>query len=183
MQIPISKFDAISQQTLDTRSVRIREPVLADGAHMWRIAEESQVLDTNSGYAYLLWCRDFSDTSLVVEIDGEVTGFVIGYTRPAWPRTLFVWQVAVDHAHRGQGLAVAMLDVLLESCAAHGVTQLETTISPDNPASVATFSALARRRGAALTRTPLFTADQFPGGHQPEDLYRIAPVTPQEVWR
>ncbi|GAB2535397.1 diaminobutyrate acetyltransferase [Nocardia heshunensis] len=178
MQIPISKFDAISQQTLD-----IREPVLADGAHMWRIATDSRVLDTNSSYAYLLWCRDFTDTTRVVEIDGEVAGFVIGYTRPAWPHTLFVWQVAIDHPHRGRGLAVAMLEALLDRCAAQGITQLETTVSPDNPASVAMFSAVARRRGAALTRTPLFTADQFPDGHQPEDLYRIAPITPQEVWR
>ncbi|MEC3957422.1 diaminobutyrate acetyltransferase [Nocardia sp. CDC153] len=178
MQIPISKFDAISQQTIE-----IREPRLSDGAHMWRIAEDSRVLDTNSSYAYLLWCRDFPNTSMVAEIDGEVAGFVIGYTRPAWPHTLFVWQVAVDHPHRGHGLGVDMLDALLESCASQGVTQLETTISPDNPASVAMFASLARRRGAALTRTPLFTADQFPGGHQPEDLYRIAPITSQEDWR
>ncbi|WP_051178166.1 diaminobutyrate acetyltransferase [Nocardia concava] len=178
MQIPISKFDAISQQTIE-----IREPVLADGAQLWRIAEDSRVLDTNSSYAYLLWCRDFSETSMVAEIDGEVAGFVIGYARPARPNTLFVWQVAVDHPHRGHGLGVDMLDVLVEACAAQGITQLETTISPDNPASVAMFASLARRRGAALTRTPLFSADQFPTGHQPEDLYRIAPLTPQEEWR
>ncbi|MEU6582545.1 diaminobutyrate acetyltransferase [Nocardia sp. NPDC046763] len=178
MQIPISKFDAISQQT-----IQLREPVLGDGAQMWRIAEDSRVLDTNSSYAYLLWCRDFPDTSIVAEIDGEIAGFVIGYTRPAWPRILFVWQVAVDQPHRGHGLGVDMLDALLESAAARGVTQLETTIAPDNPASVAMFASLARRRGAALTRTTLFTADQFPGGHQPEDLYRITPVTTQEEWR
>ncbi|MGW4535996.1 diaminobutyrate acetyltransferase [Nocardia sp. NPDC004340] len=175
MQIPISKFDAISQQT-----IQIREPELADGAHMWQIAENSRVLDTNSSYAYLLWCRDFPATSMVAEIDGEVAGFVIGYTRPSWPNVLFVWQVAVDQPHRGHGLGVDMLDALLERTTAHGITQLETTISPDNPASVAMFAALARRRGAALTRTTLFSADQFPGGHQPEDLYRIAPVTTQE---
>ncbi|MGV9835869.1 diaminobutyrate acetyltransferase [Nocardia niigatensis] len=177
MQIPISKFDAISQQT-----IQIREPVLADGARMWRIAEDSRVLDTNSSYAYLLWCRDFTDTSMVAEINGEIAGFVIGYTRPAWPQILFIWQVAVDQPHRGHGLGVDMLDALLESAASRGVTQLETTIAPDNPASVAMFASLARRRGAALTRTTLFTADQFPGGHQPEDLYRIAPVTTQEEW-
>ncbi|AYF77647.1 diaminobutyrate acetyltransferase [Nocardia yunnanensis] len=178
MQTPISKFDAISQQTIE-----IREPVLADGAPMHRIAENSRVLDTNSSYAYLLWCRDFAATSMVAEIDGELAGFVTGYTRPARPHTLFVWQVAVDHPHRGHGLGVRMLDALVESCAAQGVTQLETTISPDNPASVAMFASLARRRLATLTRTPLFTADQFPGGHQPEDLYRIAPLTTQEEWR
>ncbi|WP_405497347.1 diaminobutyrate acetyltransferase [Nocardia sp. NBC_00511] len=178
MQIPISKFDAISKQITE-----IREPLVADGARMWQIAKDSRVLDANSSYAYLLWCRDFADTSMLATIDGDPAGFVIGYTRPAFPQTLFVWQVAVDETYRGRGLGVGMLDALLESQGRQGVTQLETTISPDNSASIAMFSALARRRGAAITRTPLFTAGQFPDGHQPEDLYRIAPVTDQEEWR
>ncbi|MEV6768493.1 diaminobutyrate acetyltransferase [Nocardia sp. NPDC051030] len=177
MQTSISKLDAITQQIL------IREPVVGDGGRMWQIAKDSQVLDANSSYAYLLWCRDFADTSMVAEIDGEVAGFVIGYTRPQAPQTLFVWQVAVDHAHRGRGLGVAMLDALLEYGAEQDISLLETTISPDNPASIAMFSALARRRGAQMTRSELFAAGQFPDGHEPEDLYRIAPVTPQEEWR
>ncbi|MCM6773848.1 diaminobutyrate acetyltransferase [Nocardia sp. CDC159] len=156
----------------------IRAPRLGDGASMWRIAVDSQVLDVNSSYAYLLWCRDFRATSVVVEIGGEVAGFTTGYLRPQAPDVLFVWQVAVDHAYRGRGLGVAMLDHLVDNVAAQGISTLETTVSPDNEASLAMFAALARRWGARMTREPLFEPQDFPDGHESEDLYRIGPLQP-----
>nr|WP_319943179.1 diaminobutyrate acetyltransferase [Nocardia aurantia] len=152
----------------------MRAPRTADGAPLWRIAVDSRVLDANSSYAYLLWCRDFRSTSVVAEIDSQVAGFVIGYLRPQARNTLFVWQVAVDHRFRGRGLAGTMLDRLVGNVAAHGVSTLETTVSPDNDASLAMFAALARRHGTELEREELFTPPDFPDGHQAEDLYRIA---------
>ena len=154
----------------------IRAPRVADGASMWRIAVDSQVLDANSSYAYLLWCHDFSATSVVAEIDSEIAGFVTGYVRPGSPDTLFIWQVAVDHAYRGRGVGVAMLDGLVEEVAEQGVSVLETTVSPDNEASLAMFGSLARRRGAEMIRQKLFEPKDFPDGHESEDLYRIAPL-------
>nr|WP_228817494.1 diaminobutyrate acetyltransferase [Nocardia transvalensis] len=143
---------------------------------MWRIAVDSKVLDANSSYAYLLWCRDFRGTSVVAEIDDRIAGFVTGYLRPEAPDVLFIWQVAVDHDFRGRGLGVAMLDDLVESVAAQGISTLETTVSPDNEASLAMFASLARRRDAELTKQTLFEPQDFPDGHEPEDLYRIAPL-------
>lgn len=67
---------------------------------MWRIARDSQVLDLNASYAYVLWCRDFAGTSVVATVNGEVVGFVTGYRRPKQPATLMVWQVAVDEQLR-----------------------------------------------------------------------------------
>ncbi|MCZ9340443.1 diaminobutyrate acetyltransferase, partial [Streptomyces sp. TRM76130] len=43
----------------------IDRPRVTDGATLWRIARDSKVLDLNSSYAYLLWCRDFAATSAV----------------------------------------------------------------------------------------------------------------------
>ncbi|MGV9680310.1 diaminobutyrate acetyltransferase [Nocardia sp. NPDC003482] len=155
----------------------IRTPRLGDGARMWQIAVDSQVLDANSSYAYLLWCRDFRGTSVVAEIDGRIAGFITGYLRPQAPDVLFIWQVAVDHDFRGRGLSVTMLEHLVDSVAAQGISTLETTVSPDNEASLAMFASLARRRGARMTRQTLFEPQDFPDGHEAEDLYRIAPLT------
>ncbi|MFI5783620.1 diaminobutyrate acetyltransferase [Nocardia sp. NPDC051570] len=135
------------------------------------------MLDANSSYAYLLWCRDFRATSVVVEIGGDIAGFTTGYLRPQAPDVLFIWQVAVDHAYRGRGLGVAMLDHLVNNLAAQGISTLETTVSPDNEASLAMFASLARRREAQLTRQVLFEPQDFPDGHESEDLYRIGPLT------
>lgn len=140
---------------------------------MWEIARDSQVLDLNSSYSYLLWCRDFHGSSTVAEVDGVVAGFVTGFVRPDDPRTVFVWQVAVDDHARGQGVAAAMLGELLDHLAHQGVTRLETTVSPDNTASIAMFTALARTRYTSITKRELFNSSYFPDSHESEELYVI----------
>jgi L-2,4-diaminobutyric acid acetyltransferase len=62
----------------------------------------------------------------------------------------------------------------------HGVTTVETTVTPDNDASNRLFSSFAQRHGAAVRRDVLFGAESFPeSGHQPEVLYRIGPLGPR----
>ena len=90
----------------------VRTPELEDGQHLWRLAKDTAVLDLNSSYSYLLWCRDFAETSVIARIDGEPAGFITGYTRPENPDTLMIWQVAVDEKFRGHGLASTMLHEL-----------------------------------------------------------------------
>jgi L-2,4-diaminobutyric acid acetyltransferase len=160
--------------------LRIDRPEVADGAPLWRLAKDSEALDLNSSYSYLLWCRDFAGTSAVVraEPDGRPVGFVTAYLRPDRPRTLLVWQVAVDSAYRGRGLAARLLDALTARVATeHGITDVETTITPGNTASERLFTSYAARHGAALRREVLFETRQFPEGpHDPEVLYRIGPL-------
>lgn len=161
---------AASELLLDT-------PVIEDGTALWRIARDSRTLDLNSPYSYLLWCRDFARTSVVARAsNGEAVGFVTGYVRPDSPRTLVVWQVAVDAAHRGRGLAAAMLDDLAQRAATEGVREIETTITPDNEASHRLFTSFGARHGARTEREVLFHGALFPDGHQPEVLYRIGPI-------
>ncbi|WP_405800235.1 diaminobutyrate acetyltransferase [Streptomyces sp. NBC_01506] len=176
-----------------TRSFRIDAPRVEDGAAIWRIARDSQVLDLNSSYSYLLWCRDFAATSVVARdttsghhdaarsaADGAPIAFVTGYIRPERPEALVVWQVAVDRAHRGKGLAGTLLDALTRRVTEEqGITSVETTVTPDNVASDRMFQAYSERHGATLEREVLFDGGLFPDtGHQPEVLYRIGPLTP-----
>ncbi|EHN73794.1 diaminobutyrate acetyltransferase [Streptomyces coelicoflavus] len=160
--------------------LQIDRPRVADGAALWRIARDSEVLDLNSSYSYLLWCRDFAATSAVVrDGHGVPVGFITGYVRPDSPDTLLVWQVAVDGTYRGRGLAATLVDGLAERVARErGITILETTISPDNTASQRLFTSFAERRGARLEREVLFDTAVFPDGpHEPEVLYRIGPLS------
>ncbi|MFC7219718.1 diaminobutyrate acetyltransferase [Streptomyces polyrhachis] len=154
-------------------------PGVGDGPALWRLARDSGALDLNSSYSYLLWCRDFAATSLVARgPQGSPVAFATGYVRPEAPDTLLVWQVAVDGAYRGRGLAGRLLDELgARVGASHGVRRLETTITPGNTASERLFTAYARRRGAPLSREVLFAGEHFPDGHDPEVLFRIGPFT------
>lgn len=158
----------------------IDHPTRADGASLWRIARDSQKLDLNSQYAYLLWCRDFAETSVVAKVDGHPVGFVIGYRRPSAPETALVWQVAVDASQRGQGLAGKLLDELFTRLVRQGVRYLETTVTPDNEASIRTFASFAKRWDASMERSELFARKDFASDdepHEAEDLYRIGPLS------
>ncbi|NEA66045.1 diaminobutyrate acetyltransferase [Streptomyces sp. SID12488] len=163
--------------------LQIDRPAIADGAALWRIARDSKVLDLNSSYSYLLWCRDFAATSAVVrDSAGHPVGFVTGYVRPDRPGTLLIWQVAVDADHQGRGLAAALLDGLTRRVGAEqGLTSVETTIAPGNTASERLFTSFAQRHGATVEREVLFDTGQFPGdphdSHDPEVLYRIGPLS------
>lgn len=146
---------------------------------MWRIARDSQTLDLNSSYAYILFARDFPDTCRVAWVDGEPAGFVLGYRRPEDPQCLFVWQVAVDGAFRGLGLAGALLDSLVHD--AHPpVRTVQTTITDDNVASQRLFRSFAQKHGADVVVQPLFEREHFPqtadDAHEPEPLYVIGPI-------
>ncbi|TWE14681.1 diaminobutyrate acetyltransferase [Prauserella muralis] len=156
--------------------VVIESPSKADGASLWRIARDSQKLDLNSSYAYLLWCHDFADTSVVARVDGETVGFVIGYRRPGTPDRALVWQVAVDDSQRGRGLAGKLLDALFARLVSEGVRYLDTTVTPDNEASIRLFQSFAKRWDATLERSELFAAADFPDAHEPEDLFSIGPL-------
>jgi diaminobutyrate acetyltransferase len=158
----------------------VEPPRLSDAPRLWEIARDSGALDLNSSYAYLLWCHDFADTSVVARHGDDVIGFVTGYLRPNAPDTLMVWQVAVDPASRGGGVAGRLLDGLLDRLAP-AVRYLETTVTQDNTASNRMFRALADRRHAEIDHAPLFRSTDFPDRHETEYRYRIGPFQPSPL--
>lgn len=163
-------------EIVDPGEVAIESPRVADAGSLWRLARDGGALDLNSSYAYLLWCHDFADTSVVARAEGSVVGFITGYLRPTAPETLMVWQVAVATSHRGKGLAARLLDGLLDRVLPLGVRYLETTVTQDNEASNRMFRSLAARRSAAVDRSALFESGDFPDGHDTEFRYRIGPL-------
>ncbi len=143
------------------------------------MARDSQTLDLNSPYTYLLGASHFADTSVLARVNDHPAGFVWGYLRPDAPDTVFVWQVAVDPAYRGRGLAHGMLTALTDRLQPKGCRYLEASVTPDNLASAALFAGFARARGVPLEDSEvLFDASDFPPGpgHEPEVLFRIGPL-------
>lgn len=177
---------------MPTGELTLRPPTPGDGAAMWRIACEVG-LDRNSPYKYLVFCRDFADTSMVAVDGDEPVGFLTGYRRPADPETLFVWQVGVVTAQRGRRVATVMLESLAARWLTTGeatrsstsksaepvsdrVSYVEATVAPDNAASMRLFAAFAERHGAPVERSVLFPASLFPEEHADEVLLRIGPL-------
>lgn len=155
----------------------IRQPDVDDGGAIWRVVKESDVLDLNSSYLYLLLAKDFAETCVVADLGGEVVGFVTGYRPPARREVLFLWQVGISPSMQGRGLGKQLVTSFLDSPGAKGATLLETTVAPSNTASRALFQAIARQLGVECRISPCFSAGQFPeAGHEDEELYRIGPL-------
>lgn len=153
--------------------IEIGPPGAGDGAEIWRVAHAAGGLDVNSSYAYLLWVRDFAATTAVARDGGRVAAYCTGYLRPDDPGTYFVWQVAVHPDHRRRGLGLRLLDELVDRT---GAGALEATVTPGNEASWRLFGRFAEAHGAEMATSPLFAAEDFPDGHDPEDLLRIGPL-------
>ena len=98
---PMEWDPPVPNQTKD--NIVFRPPRINDGAAIWRLVKESGVLDLNSSYMYLLLCKDFSDSCVVAEEDGQLLGFVTGYRPPGRENAIFLWQVGVDAKARGKG--------------------------------------------------------------------------------
>ncbi|THB64972.1 MAG: diaminobutyrate acetyltransferase [Spirochaetaceae bacterium] len=153
-----------------------RNALAQDGAAIWSIVKNSGVLDLNSSYSYLMMGHYFSDTCMVAEGE-QLVGFVNGFIPPKQPDTLFIWQVAVNQAGRGQGIGLRLLQNLLQAQPSGKIKYLEATISPSNSASHALFGAAARSLNAEKLMSPLFPEQWFPPGHEEEELCRIGPFS------
>ncbi|MGK2227056.1 diaminobutyrate acetyltransferase [Devosia neptuniae] len=162
--------------------IRLRAPRDTDGSRVWALIEATPALDSNSLYANLLQCSDFADTCTIAERDGEVVGWMSGYVPPAQPDTLFVWQVCVSDAARGQGLGKRLIADALARVGNAKLTQVSCTITGDNEASWALFGSVAKALNAQLQRAERFDRDShFAGEHASEFAVSIGPIQRDRV--
>lgn len=163
-------------------TARLRPPEATDGAAVHALVAACPPLDPNSLYCNLLQCTHFAATSALAEVDGDVLAFVSGYRPPVHPDSLFVWQVAVAEAARGQGLGKRLMLDILGRPENRDVRFLRTTITPGNQASWHLFESLARELGAAGERRTLFDAGRhFAGCHDSEIEFVIGPFGPARI--
>lgn len=153
----------------------LRPAVPEDALSIHQMVESNPPLDPNSLYCNLLQCSHFADTSVAVELDGQLVAFMTGYLKPAAPEVLFVWQMAVSSECRGNGLAGVMLEQLV---ARHKPQYIETSVTESNKASSSVFERFVQKRSVELSKSTLFDRDtHFGGRHDSEILYRIGPIS------
>ena len=158
---------------------KIQRPDIKDAKSIYTLVKDSQVLDVNSEYLYLLQCSHFRDYCAVAKSDGEVLGFVSGYKLPQDENILFIWQVCVDPKAKGQGLAKKMMMDIIGRDFSLPIITIHTTISPSNIASQRAFEKLAKGLNASIKKMTMFEKKDFIDAHEEEILFEIGPFTPQ----
>lgn len=159
-------------------SLTVRHPDSSDALAIWQLVQSTPALDSNSAYLYIILSEFFSKTCLIAKLKGELAGMVTGFTPPAEPRTLFVWQIAVSAEHRGSGLAPTMLERLILS-QPHPIRFVKATIAPENFASKRVFEKVANRVAAPMVFTPFLKGEDLaaPGTQHPDEhLAVIGPI-------
>lgn len=159
------------------KQVVFRDPEPSDGLAVWNLVNSTPRLDTNSPYYYVIWFRDFADTSVIATVDDEIVGFLSGYRRPDEQDTFVVWQEAVAPRHGIPDLGVKIFEAAAEKQIASGATFVEATVAADNKAIAMVLGRFAKSRGAKVEKDLLFPAAYFPDSHHDEILYRIGPLT------
>jgi len=157
--------------------LKLRTPDAQDAAPLNELLTQSPPLDNNSVHCNLLQCTHFAATSVAAVINDRLVGFISGYRLPHQPDTLFIWQVVVDKALRGGGVAKRMLRWLIDQPACKTITGLSTTITAGNGASWALFESFARESNLVPQRSLIFKSeDYFAGERADEYLLHIYPL-------
>lgn len=157
--------------------VEFDAPHETDGPDIWRLVKDTDNLDLNSAYSYLMLCKYFPDTCVVARYGNKITGFVSAFRPPNRPGIIFVWQVAVARSRRSKGLGTALLKKLLERDACADISFLETTITPSNIPSQSLFRKLAREFDTHCIVSECFSKELFPlDSHEKELMFTIGPI-------
>ena len=133
----------------------------------------------NSQYTYFLLAKDFSDTCVVVEHNGQIIAFSSGYVPPSRPDTFFNWETVVHRNYRGHSLQKLML---LYQIKITNTNYFEGTVNPSNEVSKKNFCELAELLNTKCEKKVLFSEEDFENnGHEAEILYRIGPISQKSI--
>lgn len=84
-----------------------------------------------------LFFRHFEDTSFVVEEDGEIVAFLIGFASQSRPGEAYVHFAGVHPNHRGRGFARMLYKTFFDEARKRGCSRVRCITSPANEASIA----------------------------------------------
>ncbi len=79
----------------------------------------------------------FSDTSFVVEEEGEIVGFLCGFLSQSFPREAYIHFVGVHPGHRHRGIAKALYGRFFAAARGLGRDTARCVTSPVNKLSIA----------------------------------------------
>lgn len=84
-----------------------------------------------------LFFRYFEDTSFVVEEDGEISAFLIGFVSQSRRDEAYIHFVGASPGHRGRGAAKSLYEKFFDEARRRGCERVRCITSPVNEGSIA----------------------------------------------
>ena len=154
----------------DALDFKFRNVKMADVKAVYKLLVANRpYVGLNSRYTYFLLAKDFPDTCVVVEHDGEIVAFSSGYIPPSRKDTFFNWETVVHRDYRGHNLQKRML---LHQIKQANAKFFEGTVNPSNEVSRKNFCDLADLLKANCEKSLLFREEDFE-----HDGHEISPFT------
>ncbi|RJX33981.1 MAG: GNAT family N-acetyltransferase [Desulfarculus sp.] len=123
-----------------------------------------------------LFLDHFANTSFVMEHDGRMVGFIIGFLSPSRPEEGYAHFLGVNPGYRGQGIGRCLYERFFEACRENGRSIVRACTAPVNKASVA----FHREMGFSLVPgdgesdgIPFIHDYNRPGDHKVEFVRRL----------
>ena len=164
----------------EVASIELRLPTVDDGLPLNKLIARCPPLKQNSVYCNLLHCTHFAATSVALEADGHLEGFISAYLKPQQhPEAIFLWQIAVSQVIRKRQMAQKMVQHILQRSICQDVRYVEATVGESNQASLALMHRLAENLNTQITTNLWFDSEKHFGGEFEDELYiRIGPFEP-----
>ncbi|WP_284644395.1 diaminobutyrate acetyltransferase [Paenibacillus silviterrae] len=168
---------------LNEKTIRFRYPDKEDGAAVWRLVKETETLDLNAVYCYIMLCDYFRSTCVIAEDEDGIVGFLSAFRSPEQQDCLFIWQIAVKPSRQRRGIGKQMLHELLLRESSTDIRYLKATVSPSNLASRGLFLHLAKSHNLECHLFEGYAASMFPSerAHEEEILYKLGPLPRKAV--
>lgn len=130
-------------------------------------------LERNS--IYHIFCKHFSDTCFVAELDGGVRGFLLGFLSQTNRDQAYIHLVAVDPDCQRRGIARTLYQTFTQAVRKMGRRRINLIVNPDNIPSLAFHEGLgfqADVAGTVLVDGTLAVRDYNGPGEHMTPLYK-----------
>lgn len=135
----------------------LRAPQPGDGERVAMLTKDDRKKVFGRLFGELSDFEQFTHTSIVAEVDGEVVGAIFAYSPPYDPDTLNILQVVIHENEINKGLGSLMLGQLMRREVCAGASRVETTIGSDDEATWTLFRRFAQWQRSRMEIVPFFT--------------------------
>lgn len=87
-------------------------------------------------FAHPIFFYELGDNALIVEANGQLIGFLLGFIHFQPPRTGYVHLVGIHPDHRRQGVGRMLYETFTERCRANGCTRMKAITTTGNDGSI-----------------------------------------------